>query len=165
MREIIVIAHNIRSAHNIGSIMRTCEGLGIKKLILSGYSPYPKIPGDKRLPHVASNAARKINKTALGAEEHLQWEHSEDIFQTISGLRAGGYLIASLEQSPDSIKLSSFKPPQKIAVILGSEIEGVDQKIIDESDLSLEIEMTGKKESFNVSIAAAMCLYKLSALR
>lgn len=160
-----MIVHNIRSAHNIGSIMRTCEGLGIKKLILSGYSPYPKMSGDKRLPHVSSISSKKINKTALGAEEHLDWEHSEDIFQTILKLKTSGYLIASLEQSPSSIKLSSFKSPQKISVILGSEIKGVDQKILDESDLTLEIEMTGKKESFNVSIAAAICLYKLSALR
>jgi tRNA G18 (ribose-2'-O)-methylase SpoU len=162
MPEIIVIAHNIRSSHNIGSIFRTCEGLGIKKLILSGYSPYPAEINDKRLPHVRIKADKTINKTALGAEKHLDWEYSKDVLLTISNLRARGYLIASLEQKDVSINLDTFTPPDKIAVILGSEVEGVDESLVNISDVIIEINMKGKKESFNVSVAAAICLYKLS---
>lgn len=165
MSEIIVIAHNIRSSYNIGSIFRTCEGLGIKRLILSGYSPYPLSPGDRRLPHIKARASKAINKTALGAEEHLDWEHSEDVFSAISKLKTEGYTVASLEQSDKSTKLSEFKSPGKIAVILGSEVEGVSKEILDISDEIIEIDMKGRKESFNVAVAAAMCLYKLSAAK
>lgn len=163
MPEIVVVAHDIRSSHNIGAIFRTCEGLGVKKLIISGYSPYPAASEDKRLPHVRDRAARTINKTALGAEEYLDWEYSEDVYSTISQLKAKGFLVASLEQSKNSTDLEKFKPTPKIALILGSEVKGIDEKILGLSDVILEIKMKGRKESFNVSAAAAMCLYKLSA--
>lgn len=165
MPEIVVIAHNIRSSYNVGSIFRTCEGLGIKKLILSGYSPYPQTADDSRLPHISRRAGKTIDKTALGAEKYQQWEHSEDIFRTIDKLKSEGFLIASLEQSKDSIGLDKFTSPEKIAVVLGSEIDGIDPEILKLSDAIIEIKMKGRKESFNVSAAAAMCLYKLSALK
>lgn len=165
MPEIVVIAHNIRSSYNIGSIFRTCEGLGIKKLILSGYSPYPQAYDDSRLPHISRKAGKAIDKTALGAEKYQKWEHSEDILRSIDKLKNEGFLIASLEQSEDSISLDKFTPPEKIAVILGSELKGVEPEILKLSDAIIEIKMKGRKESFNVSAAAAMCLYKLSALK
>lgn len=165
MKKIVVIAHNIRSSHNIGAIFRTCEGLGIEKLILSGYSPYPAKPNDLRLPHIVDRASRGINKTALGAEKYLNWEYSGNVLSVISKLKSRDYLIASLEQAERSIELSEFKPPGKIALILGNEIDGMDKEIIDVSDVIIEIAMKGKKESFNVSIAAAMCLYKLSSVK
>lgn len=165
MREIIVIAHNIRSTYNIGSIMRTCEGLGVKKLILSGYSPYPISENDARLPHVSARAVREINKTSLGAEKYLAWEHTEDVLSTITKLKSEGYIIASLEQSAKSISLDKFRPPKKIVVVLGSEVGGVNNKVLDLSDTIIEINMKGKKESFNVSVAAAICLYKLSVVK
>lgn len=165
MPEIVVIAHNIRSSYNIGSIFRTCEGLGVKKLILSGYSPYPAAADDSRLPHIIRRADKAIDKTALGAEKYQRWEHSEDIFQSIDKLKAKGFSIASLEQSEDSIDLDKFTSPEKIAVVLGSEVDGIDPEILKLSDMIIEIKMKGRKESFNVSAAAAMCLYKLSALK
>ena len=94
MTEIIAVAHNIRSSYNIGSIFRTCEGLGIKKLILTGHSPYPLAPDDKRLPHVAKKASLAIHKTALGAEKYLDWEYSSSIFTVISSLKSQGYTVA-----------------------------------------------------------------------
>lgn len=163
MPEIIVIAHNIRSSYNIGSIFRTCEGLGIKELILSGYSPYPRQPNDKRLPHIASRVDNRIKKTSLNTEKYQSWTQEDDIFKLIDNLRASGYTIASLEQSPKSINLDKFTPPDKIAVILGSEVEGIDKEILEQSDVILEIAMKGKKESFNVSVATAMCLYSLTS--
>ncbi|HEX5798352.1 MAG TPA: TrmH family RNA methyltransferase [Candidatus Saccharimonadales bacterium] len=165
MSEIVVIAHNIRSSHNIGAIFRTCEGLGVGKLILSGYSPYPKKPNDKRLPHLIARAERGINKTALGAQNSLKWERSGNVLTTIAKLKLKGYAIAALEQSEQSIELSEYKPAGKIALILGNEIEGMDKEILDISDVVVEIAMKGKKESFNVSIAAAMCLYKLTSIK
>ncbi len=165
MPQIVVITHNIRSSHNIGAIFRTCEGLGVGKLILSGYSPYPKKPNDRRLPHVIERASRGINKTALGAEKYLKWEYTSNVLSAISKLKAKGFVVAALEQSDKSIELSEFKAPERIAVILGNEIDGMDKEILDVSDVIIEIAMKGKKESFNVSVAAAMCLYKLSTIK
>lgn len=165
MIEIVVIAHDIRSSHNIGSIFRTCEGLGIKKLILSGYSPYPPQPNDPRLPHVSKKAGEAIHKTALGAEKYLDWERAPNVFEAITTLKNEGFLIASLEQSEHSLSLGDFLPKQKTVVILGSEVEGTDEEILRLSDVIVEIKMKGRKESFNVSAAAAMCLYQLSSLK
>ncbi|MEX2014486.1 MAG: TrmH family RNA methyltransferase [Candidatus Saccharimonadales bacterium] len=165
MPEIVVIAHNIRSSHNIGAIFRTCEGLGVEKLILSGYSPYPGKPNDKRLPHLVERANRGINKTALGAQNYLKWERPGNVLSAITKLKIKGYTIAALEQSEKSIELSEYKPAGRIALILGNEIEGMDKEILDISDIIIEIAMKGKKESFNVSIAAAMCLYKLTSIK
>src|SRR5664279_4535436 len=90
---ITVIAHNIRSIHNVGSIFRTSEGFGVKKIILSGYSPYPQLPNDSLLPHISSNLTSKINKTALGAEKLVPYDYVEDPLVALNALRAEGYAI------------------------------------------------------------------------
>lgn len=162
MREIVVIAHNIRSAHNVGSLLRTAEGLGVSKVYLSGYTPYPICQNDERLPHIANKVGAQIHKTALGAEKALDWQHPDDISQTISDLKGQGYTIAALEQSAGSTPLPSLKPGPKIALLLGSEIGGLDKKLLKQCDDCLEIPMFGKKESFNVVQAAAMALYHLT---
>lgn len=156
---IIIIAHNIRSCFNIGSIFRIADGFGVDKIILSGYSPYPKTPNDKRLPHIASKMTSSIHKTALGAENSVAFEHHEA--PPIDELKRQGYVIAALEQTADSINLSSYKTPPKIALILGEEVNGVPNILLDQCDIKLEIPMLGKKESFNVSSAAAIALYQL----
>jgi 23S rRNA (guanosine2251-2'-O)-methyltransferase len=120
MRDIVLIAHNLRSCHNVGSLLRTAEGLGVTKVILSGYTPHPLHANDRRLPHEAQKLARQIHKTALGAKYH---------------------------------------PPEKIAIVLGREVEGVEPDVLEACDTALEIPMFGKKESFNVVQAAAMALY------
>lgn len=158
-RNIVVIAHNIRSTHNVGSILRTCEGLGITKLYLSGYTPYPKTAVDDRLPHIAEKLHKQINKTALGAEDAVAWEHHTDVKTLIHQLAKTGYAVTALEQSDTSISLPSFKTPQKIALLLGEEVEGVSAELLAQCAATLEIPMFGKKESFNVSVAAAMALY------
>ena len=79
MPDIIVIAHNIRSTHNVGSIFRTCEGFGVQKIILSGYTPYPKCENDPRLPHISSKITDQIHKTALGAELLVPFEHHDTL--------------------------------------------------------------------------------------
>lgn len=160
MIEIIVIAHNIRSTHNIGSIFRTAEGFGISKLILSGYSPYPVLPNDTRLPHIADKLTSQIHKTALDAEQMVPFEYQET--PEFDKIRADGYTIVGLEQDPRSVMVSDYKPPQKIALLLGEEVNGITAQLLDQCDDLIEIPMVGKKESFNVSVAAGIALYALN---
>jgi tRNA G18 (ribose-2'-O)-methylase SpoU len=159
--ELVLIAHNLRSSHNVGSLLRTAEGLGVGKVWLTGYSPYPLSPSDKRLPHLARRTDTQITKTALSAEKLVPWEHAGDIQPVIEKLRADGFTVAGLEQTPGSVALPDYKPPQKLALIVGRETEGLEPEILALCDLSLEIPMPGRKESFNVVQAAAMALYHL----
>lgn len=160
MQEIIVIAHNIRSIHNIGAIFRTAEGFGVQKIILSGYSPYPQIPNDTRLPHIAEKLTAQIHKTALGAETMVPFEHQET--PDLAQLKASGFRVVGLEQDTHSALLSHYTPPQKVALLLGEEIEGISVELRKQCDDLIEIPMKGKKESFNVSVAAGIALYHLS---
>jgi len=160
MLEIIVIAHNIRSTHNIGAIFRTCEGFGIKKIIISGYSPYPKLPHDTRLPHIEAKLTAQIHKTALGAETMVPFEYQSE--PDLELLKSDGYRIIGLEQDTRSIMLQDYKKPAKIALLLGEEVEGIESKLRDECEDLVEIPMVGKKESFNVSVATGIALYQLS---
>lgn len=161
MPHIALIAHNIRSTHNVGSMLRTAEGLGVEKVYLTGYTPYPAMEHDPRLPHLARKIDAQIHKTALGAEEMVPWEHSPDIRTVLISLRREGFQIAALEQDPRAVKSTTFHAPDKIALIVGREVEGVEPEILDLCDHIVEIPMYGRKESFNVSVAAAMLLYQL----
>ncbi len=160
MPEIIVIAHNIRSTHNVGAIFRTAEGLGVTKIILSGYTPYPRMNGDTRLPHISEKLHKQIHKTALGAEETVPFEYHET--PPFSQLRADNFVITGLEQDDRSITISSYKVPAKVALLLGEEVEGISPEMRTECETLLEIPMKGTKESFNVSVAAGIALYELS---
>lgn len=161
MPEIIVLAHNIRSTHNVGSIFRSSDGFGVHKIILSGYSPYPTIENDSRLPHIRDKITRDIHKTALGAETTMPFAHSDDLRETCRQLKADGYRIVGLEQDARSIMLPDYKPPQKIALLLGEEVEGIEASLRDLCDDLIEIPMQGTKESFNVSVATGITLYHL----
>ena len=154
----MLIAHNLRSAHNVGSLLRTAEGLGVSQVFLTGYTPYPHQKNDSRLPHLSQKIDSQISKTALGAEKTLG-EHSESIHETIKKLKKTGYEIAALEQAPNSIKLTVFVPPEKLAIVVGREVDGIEPEILELCDTILEIPMLGQKESFNVVQAAAMALY------
>lgn len=160
MREIIVIAHNIRSTHNIGAIFRTSEGFGVSKIILSGYTPYPAIRNDSRLPHLARKITDQIHKTALGAEAMVPFEVCET--PDFTELKRTGYRIAGLEQDDRSILLSVYRPPEKIALLLGEEVKGLTNEQRDACDDLIEIPMKGRKESFNVSVATGIALYGLT---
>lgn len=156
---LIIIAHNLRSAHNIGSLMRTCEGAGVHKLYLTGYTPHPPFKGDARLPHIALKAGKQVNKTALGAENTLNWTYENDINIVISSLKKDKYKISALEQKKGSIMLNDLKMPSKLALLLGNEVSGVEKELIKKMDFITEIPMKGKKESFNVASAASMAIY------
>lgn len=159
--QIVVIAHNIRSAHNIGSIFRTSDGFGVEHLYLTGYSPYPTVDRDTRLPHIAQKTTSEIAKTSLGAEKTVPFSHLPSPYSVIDGFKAHGYEIIGLEQAETAVHLPDFTAPSKIVLILGEEVDGIPSDIIKKCDSLLEIPMTGQKESFNVSVAAGITLYAL----
>ena len=159
MRQIILIAHDIRSSHNVGSLFRTAEGLGVKQIILTGYTAYPLAAKEDRLPHLAKKIDSQISKTALGAEKMLPWQREAGINSVISSLKKQNFVIAALEQVAGSTSLFDYQPPNKLAIIVGNEVKGLEASVVQLCDLTLEIPMLGHKESFNVVQAAAMALY------
>lgn len=159
MREIILLAHNIRSSHNVGAFLRTSDGFGVSKVIFSGYTPYPTLDDDTRLPHFADKITRQIHKTALGAETMVPFERYDE--PPLAALKAEGYTIVGLEQDERSVMLPDYKVPQKVVLLLGNEIDGIYPELRDQCDALVEIPMQGGKESFNVSVAAGIALYHL----
>lgn len=159
MKQLILIAHNLRSTHNVGSLLRTADGLGLQQVLLTGYTPYPLTTPDTRLPHQARKIDGQIIKTALGAETSVNWKHHETIEPVITALKAEGYAIYGLEQAADAIELPKFTSPDKLALIVGREVEGIELEVLALCDGAVEIPMLGSKESFNVVQAAAMALY------
>ncbi|MFZ1301250.1 MAG: TrmH family RNA methyltransferase [Candidatus Microsaccharimonas sp.] len=160
MPDIIVIAHNIRSTHNVGAIFRTSEGFGVSKIILSGYTPHPAVPNDTRLPHIVEKLTKQISKTALDAETIVPFEYLET--PPLETLKADGYRIVALEQAPTSIPMAEYGAPEKVALLLGEEVEGITPELLAECQDIIEIPMVGKKESFNVSVATGIALYALT---
>ncbi len=160
MPEVIVLAHNIRSAHNIGSIFRTCDGFGVREIVLSGYSPAPAHLEDTRLPHLREKITKQIHKTALGAETTMPFRVTK--YPPLKELKKQGYRIVALEQSTESILLQNYPVPAKIALLLGEEVDGISSELLKACDDIVEIPMQGKKESFNVSVATAVALYQFT---
>jgi tRNA G18 (ribose-2'-O)-methylase SpoU len=158
-RQLVIIAHNLRSAHNVGSILRTADGLGVSQVYLTGYTPYPETPRDERLPHIAAKASRQINKTALGAAQSQAWQHCADVLKTIQQMRQKGFTIVALEQDPSATSLLNYTVPEKVAVLVGREVQGLEPAVLKACDQIVEIPMVGQKESFNVAIAAAIAAY------
>jgi tRNA G18 (ribose-2'-O)-methylase SpoU len=159
MRHIVLIAHNIRSTHNVGALLRTCEGLGVSKLYLTGYTPYPAFQSDGRLPHEAQKLTKQISKVSLGAERTLDWAHAEHITGVINRLHEEHYEIIALEQGEDVHQLYQYTVPDKVAIVVGREVEGIESEVLHLCDKIVAIPMFGKKESFNVVQAAGMALY------
>ena len=143
----IVILDNIRSIHNVGSIFRTSDSFLIEKIIISGYTATPE--------------NSKMEKTALGSSDSVDWEYTEDIIETIKNLKNKGIKVISVEQADKSLKVEKFIPEQEIkyAFVFGNEIDGVSDEIILESDQVLEIPQVGTKHSLNVSVAAGIILW------
>lgn len=160
--KIAVVAHNIRSTHNIGSIFRTCDGFGVEHIYLSGYSPYPKLEDDTRLPHIAEKATNDIHKTALGAEQNIPFSYIEHIERTLEAFKAHGYTIVGLEQDEKAQNITEYSPHRKIVLLLGEEVEGIPRNLREICDDIVEIPMLGQKESFNVSVAAGIAIYGLT---
>ncbi|MDR0887392.1 MAG: TrmH family RNA methyltransferase [Candidatus Nomurabacteria bacterium] len=165
MLEIVVLVHNIRSTFNVGSILRTSDGFGIRKVIFSGYTPYPSVENDTRLPFEREKLDKQIEKTALGATEFVDFEHSSSVFDVIARLRDDGFKIFALEQDSSSTKLADFtdvKPENgKVALLLGEEVTGISADLLKLMDMILEIPMVGRKESFNVASAFAVAVWEM----
>ena len=133
----------------------------INEIIFSGYTPYPKLDNDDRLPHIVEKLSKRIDKTALGAQSNLNLSYVENIDNKILELKQNSYQIISLEQSDKSVDISEFDPSDKIVLIIGNELDGVSAELLDISDKIIEIPMLGKKESYNVASASAIALYHL----
>ena len=162
MPRVILLLHNIRSTHNVGAIFRTAEGLGVQKIIISGYTPHPTTQNDSRLPHIRHKITAQIHKTALGAEQTVPFRVEPT--PPFDELRSAGYQIVGLEQHGSSIPLPSYKAPPKIALLIGEEVEGIAEDMLAQCVDIVEIPMVGQKESFNVSVATGMALYQMLVL-
>lgn len=149
---IIVVLENIRSAYNVGSVFRTADAFLIEAVYICGYTAHP--------PH------KEIKKTALGAEETISWKHFKTIAEALEELKNQNYTIYAVEQTEKSIRLQTacFKD-QKIAVVFGNEVSGVEQTTIEQCDGCIEIPQLGMKHSLNISVAAGIVLWELIRTR
>lgn len=161
MRRIVLIVHDVRSAHNVGSMLRSADGFGVERVYLAGYTPYPATANDSRLPHVAKRATQQIAKTALGAEKTLRWHRESDVLGLVTKLREEGFSVVALEQTSKALAITDFETAGDVALIVGSEIGGIDQDLLNAADIQVVIPMLGEKESFNVAVAASVALYHL----
>ena len=146
---IIVVLENIRSAYNVGSVFRTADAFLVEAIYIIGYSAKP--------PH------KEIKKTALGAEETVSWRHFSTTAEAIAQLREDGYTIYAIEQARESRALQTLAPAagEKVAVVLGNEVTGVEQSTIHLCDACVEIPQLGMKHSLNIATAAGVVLWEM----
>ena len=146
---IVLVLDNIRSAHNVGSAFRTADSFKIDKVWLCGICAVPP--------------SAEIHKSALGAEDSVEWEHVDDTMDAIAVLKSQGYTIVSAEQTVDSVMLDRFVPEKgrRYAIVFGNEVAGVRQDVVDASDMVLEIPQFGTKHSLNVSVSIGVVLWHL----
>ena len=153
MRETIVWLHNVRSAHNVGSIFRTADAAGAGRVLLSGYTPLPV--------DTLGQAQKEIAKTALGAETYVPWEAVATMNKKIATLKKEGWKIVGVEQDARAIDYRKFRTPTKAVLIFGNEVRGLSAQLRAQCDTLLEIPMHGTKESLNVSVATGIILFSL----
>lgn len=148
---LIVVLDNIRSAMNVGSIFRTSDAMAIERVYLCGISATPP--------------NREITKTAIGATDSVEWQYFESTCLAIASLKTEGYEVLAIEQTDSSMELMDYKPRKdKIAIVLGNEVNGVDSEILPLVDGAIEIEQYGTKHSLNVSVCGAIVLHHLSGI-
>lgn len=164
--KLVLVLDNIRSCYNVGAILRTAEGFGVEKVILSGYTP--RVHDASLLPHLREKLDREIHKTALGAEDMLEINVSDNIISDLSQMREQGWQIVGLENNIETDKLVLLNGPllkqklsDKVVLVLGEEVHGINDALRKMIDLFVEIPMKGQKESFNVSVAAGIAMYGL----
>ena len=144
---VTVVLDNVRSEMNVGSVFRTADAFLIERIFLCGITPQPP--------------KAEIHKTALGAEESVDWQYYPATLDCINQLKEDGYRICSIEQVHDSVALQDFvvNNEQKTAIVLGNEVKGVSQQVVDASDLCIEIPQQGTKHSLNISCCAAIVMW------
>ena len=147
---LIVVLDDVRSMYNIGSVFRTCDSFRVEAVYLCGICQTPP--------------STEIHKTALGAEESVSWRYFKTALEAVEELKNQGYCVLSVEQVEHSTKLQTFEPQrgQKYAIVLGNEVKGVHQEVVDASDGCLEIPQLGTKHSMNVSVTAGIIIYKFA---
>ena len=147
---LIVVLDDVRSMYNVGSVFRTSDTFRVEAVYLCGISCTPP--------------ATEIHKTALGAEDSVAWRYFKTALEAVDELKKAGYTVFSVEQVEHSTKLQTFEPQrgQKYAVVLGNEVKGVHQEVVDASDGCLEIPQLGTKHSMNVSVTAGIIIYKFA---
>ncbi len=145
---LIVVLDNVRSLNNVGSVFRTSDAMCLQEIYLCGITPTP--------PH------NDIHKTALGAEDSMNWSYFEDTKKAVNELKKKGYKVYCVEQADKSISLIDFQPEknEKVALIFGNEVKGVQQSVIDICDSCIEIPQFGTKHSFNISVSAGIVLWE-----
>ena len=144
---LVVVLDNVRSHNNVGSVFRSSDAFLVERILLCGYTGTP--------PH------RDIHKTALGATESVSWQHYDTTLDAVKQLKADGYKVYAIEQTLNSTMLDRFLPTGKIAIVLGNEVMGVDQAVIDVCDGVIEIPQFGTKHSLNISVSAGIVLWDL----
>lgn len=144
---LVVVLDHVRSLNNVGSVFRTSDAFRVEALYLCGITACP--------PHA------EIHKTALGAEETVRWVYFEDTLRAVENLREAGYIVCAVEQAEGSIMLDKLllDKDKKYAVILGNEVKGVQQEVVDNSDLCIEIPQYGTKHSLNVAVTAGIVIW------
>jgi tRNA G18 (ribose-2'-O)-methylase SpoU len=146
---LVVVLDSVRSMSNVGSIFRTCDGFAVEKLYLCGITAQP--------PH------KEITKTALGATDSVDWEYHQDVVELVNQLKNDHYKVFLIEQTDNSIMLDQYQyqPQEKIAIILGNEVFGVDERLLPLCDGVIEIPQYGTKHSFNVTIAGGIVIWEI----
>lgn len=156
-KKLYLVLHNIRSLHNVGSIFRTADGAGVKKIFLTGCTAKPI--------DEFGFVKKEIRKTALGAEKIVAWEYCRDIGRLIKKLKksyyGSGTSVIGLEQTNAAIDYKNFKPEFPLALIVGNEIRGLSKKVLERCDAIIQIPMRGKKESLNVAVACGIAIYEI----
>jgi tRNA G18 (ribose-2'-O)-methylase SpoU len=155
MTDIVLILHNIRSTHNVGSLFRTADAAGVSKIMLTGYTPTPLDRFGRQ--------RKDIAKVSLGAESSIPWEQMADVHAAIHTLREKGYVVAAVEQDERAVSYTTYSSDQPTALILGNEVDGMPHEVLAECDVVLEIPQYGTKESLNVSVAGGIVLFGLRA--
>lgn len=146
---IIVVLDNVRSALNVGSVFRTCDAFRIERIVLCGITATP--PNNE------------IRKTAIGAEQSVEWTYAKDSVSAVNDLKAQGYTIIAVEQAAESVQIQDFSPTgiAKAALVFGNEVKGVDDGIMNICDICLEIPQFGTKHSLNVSVSAGIAIWEV----
>lgn len=147
---LVVVLDDVRSLHNIGSVFRTADAYRVERIVLCGITATP--------PHA------EIHKTALGAEFTVDWQYAADATAAVTALKAAGYVALAVEQAEGSISMDEFTPDSrcKYAVVLGNEVKGVQQSVVDAADACLELPQFGTKHSLNVSVAAGIVIWEMA---
>lgn len=149
--DVYVVLNDIRSIHNVGSIFRTADAVGVSKIFLTGYTPTPL---DR-----FGRPRKDLAKVALGAEKSLPWEYEKNVLALIKKLKKDGVFVVAIEQSPRSMHYKKISIKYPVAFIYGNEVDGISGDILKECDVIAEIPMAGKKESLNVSVSAGITLF------